>query len=84
MASVINANRGSDLATIHVMSLPIQVTAYSGHEANERPCSFIVDEDVYDIQVLGRRWHEPSFTFFKVLTTHGKTFVLRYNDRADE
>jgi hypothetical protein len=66
------------------MSVPIHVSAYSGHKANEYPCSFIVDEDLYVIQEVLQRWYEPSLSFFKVLTTDGKAFVLRYKESIDE
>jgi hypothetical protein len=66
------------------MALPIQVTAYSGYRANEYPCSFIVDEQLYIVQEVLQRWYEPSLSFFKVLTTDGKAFVLRYKESIDE
>jgi hypothetical protein len=34
------------------MSLPIQVDAYSGYKANERPRQFVLDEEIYEIDAL--------------------------------
>ena len=48
------------------MPLPIIVTAYSGYKTNERPKSFLVDEDWYDIASIEDRWLEPDFEYFKV------------------
>ncbi len=50
------------------MPLPIIVTAYSGYKANERPKSFLVDEDWFDIASIEDRWYEPDVEYFKVRT----------------
>jgi hypothetical protein len=34
------------------MSLPIDVDAYSGHKANERPREFILDEEIHEIAAV--------------------------------
>jgi len=66
------------------MSLPIHVTAYSGYKANERPRNFTVDEDLYAIAEVEDRWYEPEAMYFRVLTTEGKRFILRFADSDDE
>ena len=66
------------------MWLPIRVDAYSGYKANERPRRFIVDEAVYEIASLLDRWYEPSMMYFKVQSTEGKTYLLRYDELTDE
>ena len=66
------------------MSLPIHVTAYSGYKANERPRDFTVDEDFYEIADVEDRWYEPDAMYFKVRTTEGKQYILRYDEQADE
>src|SRR5262249_37994250 len=62
------------------MSLPVYVTAYSGYKANERPRQFTLDEVVYEIAAVLDQWYEPSATYFKVQTTEGKTYLLRYDE----
>ena len=42
------------------MSIPIHVDAYSGYKANERPLSFTVDEDFYEIAAFLDQWYESS------------------------
>ena len=64
------------------MPLPIIVTAYSGYKTNERPKSFLVDEDWYDIASIEDRWLEPDFEYFKVRTTDQKTYLLRYEPQG--
>jgi hypothetical protein len=60
------------------MSLHIYVDAYSGYKADERPRQFVLDEEIYDIADVLDQWYEPSATYFKVQSTEGKTYLLRY------
>ena len=66
------------------MSLPIHVTSYSGYKANERPCDFTVDEDLYEIADVEDRWYEPDAMYFRVRTTEGRRYILRFDEQADE
>jgi len=66
------------------MSLRIHVGAYSGYKANERPRDFTVDEDLYEIADVEDRWYDPDAMFFKVRTTEGKRYILRYDEHTDE
>jgi hypothetical protein len=66
------------------VSLPIHVTAYSGYKANERPRDFTVDEDLHEIAQVEDRWYEPEAMYFRVRTTEGKRYILRYDESEDE
>src|SRR6266516_4063002 len=66
------------------MSLPIHVDEYSGHTANQRPRSFTLDEELYEIAAVLDQRYEPSATYFKVQSTERKTYVLRYDEPAKE
>ncbi len=66
------------------MSLPIRVDAYSGYKGNEQPRSFTVGEKEYEIATVLDQWYEPSAIYFKVRSTEGKTYILRYNEQDDE
>jgi hypothetical protein len=66
------------------MPLPIQVTAYSGYKPNERPCTLLVDEDLFDMAGVLSSWRDPNFDYFKVLTVDGKTFLLRCEFETQE
>src|SRR5215470_9735482 len=66
------------------MSLPIHVHAYAGFKANQRPCQFHFDEEIYEIAAVLDQWCEPQAIYFKVQSTEGKTYLLRYDERADE
>jgi hypothetical protein len=66
------------------MALVIYVDEYSGHTANQRPRSFTLDEQVFDVEAVLDQWYEPSATYFKVQTTGGKVYLLRYDGQQDE
>ena len=66
------------------MSLPIYVDEYSGHRANQRPRSFTIDEQLYEIAAVLDQWYEPSGTYFKVQTSERKVYLLRYDGERDE
>jgi hypothetical protein len=63
----------------------IDVECYSGYKANERPRSFAYLGRCWDIEEIVDRWYEgglrasqPSVDYFKVRTTEGRVFILRY------
>src|SRR5215831_13069652 len=66
------------------MSIPIHVDAYSGYKANERPRQFTLDEEIYEIDAVLDQWYEPSANYFKVQSTDRKTYLLRYDEEADD
>ena len=66
------------------MSLPLYFDAYSGYKANERPRQFELDDTIYGIAAVEDQWYSPEAKFFKVRTTDGKRYILRYDERADE
>ena len=63
----------------------IQVECYSGYKANERPVAFTYEGHRLEIQEIVDCWHEggldagrPVIDYFKVRTTDGKVYLLRY------
>jgi hypothetical protein len=66
------------------MSLHVYVDAYSGYKANERPRQFTLDDEIYEIAAVLDQWYEPSAMYFKVQSTEGKTYLLRYDEETDE
>ena len=68
----------------------IEVECYSGYRANERPMSFTFQSRRWEVEEIIDRWHEgglhpnqPALDYFKVRTTEGKVFLLRYNSLFD-
>ena len=64
----------------------VQVEAYSGHRSNERPLSFVFRGNRHEVREVLDRWYEggavpraPHLSYFKVITTGGEEYILRYN-----
>ena len=64
---------------------PISVECYSGFRADERPVAFTFQERRREIAEIIDRWYEgglkagsPQANYFKVRTTEGTLFLLRY------
>ena len=66
------------------MALHIYVDAYSGYKANERPRLFVLYQEAYKIAAVVDQWHEPWATYFKIRTTEGKIYILRYDEQSEE
>jgi hypothetical protein len=60
------------------------VEAYSGYKASERPRQFVLDEQIYEIAAVLDQWYEPAASYFKVHSTEGKTYLLRYDEQTDD
>ena len=63
----------------------IPVECYSGYKANERPVVFTFRERRWEIAEVVDRWYEggigagrPQANYFKIRTTEGNVFLLRY------
>jgi hypothetical protein len=63
----------------------IQVECYSGYKASERPVAFTHQERRREIEEIIDHWYEggvdpgrPATDYFKVKTTDGEIFILRY------
>jgi hypothetical protein len=63
----------------------IQIECYSGYKANERPVAFTYRDRRWEVAEIVDRWYEggldpasPQVNYFKVRTTDGSIFLLRY------
>ena len=63
----------------------IQVECYSGYKVNERPVAFTYQGRRWEIKEIIDCWYEggleatqPEINYFKVKTTEGQVFLLRY------
>jgi hypothetical protein len=68
----------------------VKVECYSGHRVNERPVAFIFGDRRWEIVDVIDRWFEgrlrpgrPTLDYFKVKTSEGRVFLLRYNSLFD-
>lgn len=63
----------------------IKVECYSGYRANERPVAFTFQGRRWEVSEIMDRWYEdgldagkPEINYFKVKTSEGQVFLLRY------
>lgn len=68
------------------ISLPqkVEVMAYSGYKANERPLSVILlDSRKLKVINITDRWCGEEHDYFKVLADDGKVYLLRWHRTLD-
>ncbi len=68
----------------------ITVECYSGHKVNERPVAFTFRGTRREIGEIVDRWYEggpearhPEINYFRVRTTDGGVFLIRYQSLFD-
>jgi len=66
-------------------SLPkkIEVVAYSGYKANERPLYFIMDHQRLEVQNVIDRWYGVEHDYFKVIADDGRVYLLKWHRTLD-
>ena len=62
----------------------IQVVAYSGYKANERPLFFVVDNRKLEVRNIIDRWYGMEDDYFKVLAGDGKVYLIRWKRELDQ
>jgi len=58
-------------------SVPVEVEAYSGYRADERPVAFVFEGASYRITHIIARWYDPDAEYFRIRTSDGHRFLLR-------
>ena len=61
----------------------VQVTAYSGYKANERPLSFALDGERFEVREIIDRWYGVENDYFKVIAGDGRVYILRWHRLLD-
>ncbi|APF17565.1 DUF6504 family protein [Caldithrix abyssi] len=68
----------------------VEVVTYDGGKKAERPLRFVYEGKTYLVAQVIDRWYEghpvagrPNYNYFKVLTTDGEIYILRYNQRYE-
>ena len=61
----------------------IEVVAYSGYKANERPISFKWGDQVLGIINIIDRWYGADHDYFKVQADDGKIYIIRWDRYLD-
>ena len=68
----------------------LNVECYNGYKKGEKPNAFVFNNHSYIIDEIIDRWYEgsvyaqrPILNYFKVRTSEGDIFLLRYNPKFD-
>ncbi len=61
----------------------IEVTAYSGYKANERPLSFAVEGERLEVKEIIDRWYGVESDYFKVAASDGRVYTLKWQRLLD-
>ena len=61
----------------------IEVVAYSGYKANERPLYFIMDNRKLEVTNIIDRWYGEEHDYFKVLADDANVYVLKWQRMPD-
>ncbi len=61
----------------------IDVVAYSGYKANERPLYLIVDQQRLEVEKTLDTWYGEEHDYFKVLADDGKVYLLKWHRFLD-
>jgi hypothetical protein len=62
----------------------VQVEAYSGYRADERPLRFRLGERWYGVWEVVDRWYSPGASYFKIEADDGNLYILRLDEQAQE
>jgi hypothetical protein len=66
-----------------VSPVKIEVVAYSGYKANERPLYFVLEQKKRGVVNVLDRWYGVEHDYFKVLADDGKVYLIRWHRLLD-
>ncbi|MGD2124972.1 MAG: hypothetical protein PVG99_02760 [Desulfobacteraceae bacterium] len=61
----------------------IEVVAYSGYKANERPLYFVLDNKKREVAEIIDRWYGVEHDYFKILADDGRVYLLKWHRLLD-
>lgn len=61
----------------------IEVVAYSGYKANERPLCFVIGGQTREIREIAGQWIGPDHDYFRVIADDGLLYLLKWNRSLD-
>ena len=61
----------------------IEVIAYSGYKANERPLYFVLGNQKLEVTEILDRWYGREHDYFKVRARNGCLYLLRWHRFLD-
>ena len=64
--------------------MKVEVEAYSGFKANERPCSFRLNGRSYRVEEVCDQWLGPDSSYFKIRADDHNLYIIEYTPSRDE
>ena len=64
--------------------IEIDVIAYSGYKANERPLYVIVAQQKLEVREVLDRWYGQVHDYFKVMADDGRPYLLKWHRVLDK
>ncbi|MBW1850825.1 MAG: hypothetical protein JRJ15_05225 [Deltaproteobacteria bacterium] len=61
----------------------IDVVAYSGYKANERPVHFVLDDQKKVVKKILRQWYGQDHAYFKIVADDGLVYLLKWHRLSD-
>ncbi len=69
---------------------PIRVHSYSGYKAEERPISFVFEENEWQVEKILAFWRQESINpgkgrrvYFKIKAEGGRAFTIFYDEKNE-
>ena len=63
--------------------MSIEVIAYSGYKANERPLYFILGLQKLEVKKILDRWYGEEDDYFKVVAGDNRVYLLKWHRTSD-
>jgi hypothetical protein len=63
--------------------MTVEVEAYSGFKADERPLRFRLGEAWLTVDEVVDRWYDPDAMYFRVRVEDGAMYILRHVEGSD-
>jgi hypothetical protein len=64
--------------------MKIDVEAYSGYKADDRPLRFRLGDQWLEVVDVTDRWYDPNAVYFRVRANDGAMYVLKHDEPANE
>ena len=77
--SVIVFSKAGDKMSPKTNDVKIEVVAYSGYKANERPVYFLLEDRKKEIIEISNRWIGPDHDYFRVIADDGLQYQLKWD-----
>jgi hypothetical protein len=61
----------------------IEVHAYSGYKANERPTAFMIDNRMLNVSHIIDRWYGLEHDYYKILADDGAVYLIKWHRIPD-